>query len=590
MARAALDVVHNALDRAIATRHPHTERLHSLESLTDCRVVIAVACFLDLRDRIALACTSRRIRTVLTSERQLWTSVWYNLRSDGRGTQLLESILQLASPLPVRLGLSAHALTFRRIPGLGGLLEQYIARVAQLEMVLRSFRREPGGARCTDVLGAAWGDIFGVLQHPAPCLHSLRLTTSLMHISDPRDRLFVQYLPDDDLFSGQHPSLRRLHLRLVQLRLEPGTSYPLLHHLVSLTYTASGVDLTEDQLDLLLEQAPQLIYLGLSLHGYVTPTTTSAVPGRTRKVYPITAPPSQVKLGGFALGGREILSRFANATALIAYFQLPIQSSHLDHWAGASIKLVVLGYSNELSDTLYKLPQPHGDSQQLVVFIGINRSLDAFSSSHLISELSLSESQWEWIMNEENPQFSLPNLNTLCVVLSTCIDAHKHAGVLWQRCNPKQRCDRSVDSHFPALREVCIVAVNDTTAFRYLDSCRHIANANLLPMSGALSPCPYFGTCRLSLHDLSEFLLYLLAGNQRLELLRLIGVTDIVDVDLDVAWSSVLELTSRFDFDPPEAMPLEQSGRFEFGHWMSEAYPASDGSDTLLSDYQLRLD
>jgi len=246
-------------------------------------------------------------------------------------------------------------------------------------------------------------------------------------------------------------------------------------------------------------------------------------------------------------------------------------------------------FQPNLSETLYKLPQPHGDSQQLVVFIGMNRSLDAFANSHLISEVSLSESQWEWLTKEESPQLALPSLNTLCVVLSTCIDAHMHAGVLWQRCNSRQRYGLSVDSPFLALRKVCIAAVHDTAAFPFADSCRHVATTNVLPIPGAHSPCPYFVTCRLSLYDVSEFLLYLLADNQRLESLRLIGVTDIVDADLDIAWSSVMELTSHFDFDLPEAMPLEQSGRFELGHWLSEAYPALDCSDTLISDYQLRL-
>jgi len=494
--------------------------------------------------------------------------------------------MRLASPRPVRLGISAHALAYGQVPQLGNFIKQCLPRVSQLEIGLCSFKSDLDGARCIEELAEIWAELFGVLGRPAPSLQSLRLSMRLIQSSGRHDRSCVQYLPVEDLFSGQHPSLRRLQLRSIYLRLEPGIYYPLLRHLVSLTYSSPGLDLTEAQLELLLGQAPQLIYLGLSLRGYVTPTDLLMISGITKELPSIKSTPNQIKLSGFTVGSEEILSRLASCTAISARFHGPIQPQHLKPWVDASLKLVALGYSKVPAGTLHKLPRPCSNSQQLVVFFALRLTLKEFATSHLVSELSISESHWEWFTSNETFHLTLPSLKKLSIVLSTCIDAHRNSGALWQR--GKQRI-YSPDPLFPALKVMCVIAVHNTAAFNSMDSCGYISHATVPLLPSANPSCSHFGTCRLSLRDFSEFLRFTLADAQQLEPLSLVGVTDIVDVDLDAAWRSIMDHTQRLELDTPEAVPLENAGRLEFGHWKSEAYPALDGSDTLISDYQVRL-
>ena len=572
---AVLDAAHDAFPRACSASLPYTKHSSPSDSLTD-RLVLVIAFWLNVPSRIALARTSRRIRALLVSEHRLWSTLRYTLQADGREIPLLASLMQLASPRLVSLGITAHAFAYGRVPQLGKFVKQHIPRISQLQIDLCCFNSELSGGRSIEELAEIWTDLFGALERPVPSLQALRLSMDLIRSGVRREKSYVLYLPVKDLFSGQHPSLRKLHLRSIYLRLEPGIPYPSLRQLVSLTYTSPGLDLTEAQLELLLEQAPQLIYLGLALRSYVVLTDLPMISSATTESSKMSPTPSQIKLSGFIVGSKAILSRFASCTAISARFHLPIESQHLEPWVGTSLKLVALGYSKVPSGTLHKLPRPYSDSQQLIVFFALRSTLNEFAASHLVSELSLSESHWEWFTGKETFHLTLPSLKKLSIVLSTCIDAHRHAGALWQR---EQQMIYPPDPPFPALKVMCIIAVHNTAAFNSMNSCNVSAHPS----------CPYFGTCRLSLRDVSKFLRSTLADVQQLESLDLVGVTDIVDVDLDAAWRSIIDHTQRLEFHTPEVVPLENAGRVELGHCMSEAYPALDGSNIFMSDYQVRL-
>jgi len=540
-------------------------------------VIVKIAHHLCLRDRLALLYTCKTTYTALAAETKLWdyVRVVFNparYRSQAVGAGL---VLARAGAQPVRLGASGMAANYLEDPDIDTLITNFLPRLAILEILLRTGRNGPAECSLDDALQR----VFRILRGEPRALRTFRLSITMLYGSytSSSDPVFWGQPLPADIFSGQTPHLQRLELQGV--RLSAGVNYSMLRNLTVLSYESPKIyfgytpvldELLQSELDNIMCQTTQLERLTLAFASYI-PTTQNAdknyVPRNLR----------YVQLHRFGQGGRDLLDRFAHAPVLDIRFREQLKSDDFYRWPSASIHAFVLWFLKEdarRSHLLHKFSgrtsrNPTEETEDTVsVFIAPHSSAFAIIPPGMVTTLTMSEALWAkclaWTVE-------LPQLTELRFVLSTCSEGHEGAGSIWRSISEAGNVTQTSLSS-PLLRGVVFVALHHVMLpdrYSHRSKCPAV--------------CVHRGTYSLSMHDVASFLVATLVPEQRIGVLNLVGITYIVDVNLEAAFERVLRFTDVINFESDEAVRYEEKGM-----WMKGLSRALFPEDNKLNNFKLR--
>ena len=563
----------------------------------------SVAYCLQLGDRITLLKTCRRIRADLTSDPRLWTSVRGGILP--LRLSLSHQVLQLSEPLPVRLHMTATTVAFEREHRIGMLLQSHLHRLRVLDLGLRD-RPHSGSGPPLDV---AWAWLRDILSQPTPQLEILKLVvSSSSRIRNPEpQRLPVDFLGGPD---GAR-SLRRLNLR--GLRLIPGETYPVLTNLVSFHYSTLDVTLREEDLWTLLDQlGPQLRYLGLEARQFSweseepEPTMTGVDDIPLLEPREMRAAPAlnQVWLQGFTSGGLTPLLRvFRNAHTLeaaVSIDQAVSRDSADGVWPEERVHLALFSSDRYSGESLCRfVPPKHwypsdDDSPVITLRWGY---IPNGTTLERVTRLSTTEAHW---CRSTTVEFSLPNLAELVITLSSCVDRHVMSGDLWTSAQAFV-----APPVLPKLRRLYLVHVevsNNARARRnsctppagyVAPPCRRPGVRETVIGRPALRPtaCPRWGTYRLALSDVAQFAGDLLkTSSHQLDLIGLVGITHLVDENLEAGYRAVQRVAARLELtgaeDDASSGIIEEARAFGHYYLLEDGFP---GPEESLDDFRVLL-
>jgi len=542
-------------------------------------VMIQVAHHLCLRDRLALLYTCKAPYTALAAEETLWDSVHVKFNSARYCSQAVGAglVLARAGARPVRLGTSGMAADYLEDLNVDTLITACLPRLAMLDIRLRGDRDGPAAGS----LDCALQRVLRVLQDDAPTLYTFRLCLCLNYgfSLNPTDPIaWGQPLPAD-IFNRQTPHLRRLFLQ--GARLSASVHYSMLCNLTVLSYRSPRMifgynaalgELLQSELDDILCQTTQLEHLTLTFFSYIKTMQsigTKDVPRNLR----------YVQLHRFGQGGRDLLDRFAHAPVLDIRFREQLKSDDFYRWPSASIHAFVLRFLKEdtrRNHLLHKFSgrtsrNPTEETEDTVsVFIAPHSSAFAIIPPGMVTTLTVSEALWakclacQWTVE-------LPQLTELRFVLSTCSEGHEGAGSIWRSISKAGNVTQTSLSS-PLLRSVVFVALHHVMLS---DRYSH--------RSKCPAACVHRGTYSLFMHDVASFLVATLMPEQRIGVLDLVGITYIVDVNLEAAFERVLRFTDVINFESDEAVRYEEKGM-----WMKGLSRVVFPEDNKLNSFKLR--
>jgi len=497
----------------------------------------------------------------LAVEPRIWTSVrfcLYPLNVSGAAL-----VLSRAASHIIRLGFYGRVKDYLGDPDIKNLITTHLPRLDSLAISLNGLRTDPVGTSLDDALR----HLYCTLSGSAPFLRLLQLTSTMSSKGRP---IYHHWSLPADLFGGATPELRRLVLQGV--RLSTWIRYGLLRNLTALHYTSPASTLGQAELQSILHQTVCLVHLTLHFAGYVPePQDAAAMQSSGEPIMPL-----YVRLHGFIDGRQEVLRRFAQAPTLAVSFTQQVQLDDFQAWPNAQVRVIALGNNTdtcqELSSTCDSATSPNNCA---FVFISKNLSTISFIPYERITTLTVSETywipRWNWVAE-------LPQLTELRLILSTCLNRDAKAGSIWQLIFEAGRNAPLAPASSMLSRVTLIANVADKPLQR--TSVRNMTCQSPHALDEAACICPK--TCCLSLFDVAGLLAILLLPQRRLDALVLIGITDIVDIDLEAAFTAVMNFTNSVDFETKDAIRHEEKG-LSAQAMTRDFFPDEDS----LRDYEL---
>lgn len=258
-------------------------------------------------------------------------------------------------------------------------------------------------------------------------------------------------------------------------------------------------------------------------------------------------------------------------------FREQLKSDDFHRWPSASIHVFVLWFLKDVARHTHLLHKfsgrtsrnPTEETEDTVsVFIAPRSSAFAIIPPGMVTTLTVSEALWAkclaWIAE-------LPQLTELRFVLSTCLDGHEGAGSIWRSISEAGNVTQTFLSS-PLLRRVVFVALHHvmlSDRYSHRSKCPAV--------------CVHRGTYSLSMHDVASFLVATLVPEQRIGVLDIVGITYIVDVNLEAAFERVLRFTDVINFESDEAVRYEEKGM-----WMKGLSRVLFPEDNKLNSFKLR--